>query len=170
MSRDKSEYQEAMRRKGYTFDGKQFTKTDPFTKQKVVWNEATGNGERICTRNPIVIETKAPTVTAASMLPKVSTDEAKLNKTEKARLDYLRMLDFDVKVQAITLKIADDCRFTADFTYLDFNGRMIFEDVKGFQREDALIKIKNCARQFRFFDFVIVKKTKSGWDVTEVKP
>lgn len=103
-----------------------------------------------------------------------STDEAKLNKLEKARLRYLQALKMPgLRVHAVTLKIADDCRLTVDFTYLDPDGRMVFEDVKGFQREDALIKMKVAARQFPEFRFVIVKKDKTGcgrWQVQEVKP
>lgn len=109
--------------------------------------------------------------TAASMVASLSTDEAKLNKTEKARLAFLRMLAVPhLKIQAITLKLADDCRFTADFTYVDENGRLTFEDVKGFQREDAFLKIKFAARTFSMFHFLIVKKNGSGWNIDEVKP
>jgi hypothetical protein len=99
------------------------------------------------------------------------TEVAKLNKTEKARLSLLEALKVPcLNVQAITLKLADDCRFTPDFSYVNENGKLTFEDVKGFQREDALIKIKVAARKFSEFSFVIVKKTASGWDVQEVKP
>lgn len=106
------------------------------------------------------------------LAPVQSTDEAKLNKTEKAYLAYLRMLKVpQLRIQAVTLKLADDCRFTADFTFVDENGRMTFVDVKGFQREDALIKIKMAAREFLEFRFVIVKKQKGiGWEITDVKP
>ena len=102
-----------------------------------------------------------------------STDEKKLNKTEKARLAYLRRIQGDryLGIQNVTLKLADDCRFTPDFNYIDENGRFVFEDTKGgFIREDALIKIKTAARQFRMFDFVIVKKNGTSWDVDSVKP
>lgn len=101
------------------------------------------------------------------------TDEEKLNKTEKAYLAVLRSLGVKLLgIQNITLKIADDCRFTPDFNYLAESGVMIFVDVKGFQREDALIKIKVAARTFPQFGFVIVKRAKTigGWEETEIKP
>src|ERR1035437_3171040 len=63
---------------------------------------------------------------------KPSTDEAKLNKTERARLAHLRMLGLTpVGIQDITLKLGDDCRFTPDFNYI-CGGQFYFEDVKGF--------------------------------------
>lgn len=98
-------------------------------------------------------------------------DEAKLNKTERAFLAYLRMLKVPhVHIQAISLKLAHDCRLTVDFTYLDENGRCTFVDVKGFQREDALIKMKVAARTFPGFRFCIVKRNGSGWKWREVNP
>jgi hypothetical protein len=104
--------------------------------------------------------------------PGRSTDEQKLNKTETRRLNYLRALKVEsLRFHAITLKLADDCRLTVDFTYVE-GGRMVFEDVKGFQREDALIKMKMAARLFSEFRFVIVKEqgVGMGWEVKEVNP
>jgi len=100
------------------------------------------------------------------------TDEEKLNKTEKAYLAVLRSLGVkNLGIQSITLKIADDCRFTPDFNYVDESERTVLIDVKGWQREDAFIKIKVAARIFTQFKFQIVKKDKNiGWDVREIKP
>ena len=99
-----------------------------------------------------------------------TTDEDKLNKTERAYLAYLRMLyQTKIGIQDVTFKIADDCRFTPDFNYVDENGRWTFVDVKGFQREDAFIKIKVAARNHSHLRFVIVKKNGTGWDYREVK-
>jgi hypothetical protein len=111
------------------------------------------------------------TVEAANQF--ISTDEAKLNKTERARLSYLSRLPNVQRLhtQALTLKLAHDCRLTPDFFYLDTDQkRFVAEDVKGFQREDALIKMKVAARMFPEFAFQIVFKAKDGWTVKEVKP
>ena len=102
--------------------------------------------------------------------PSKTSDEAKLNKTERAFLEYLRALRKTcIGVQNITLQLADDCRFTPDFSHIE-GGRLILVNVKGFQREDALIKIKVAARQFSWIEFQIVTKTKNGWDVRTVQP
>lgn len=105
------------------------------------------------------------------MTAKPSTDIAKLNKTERAYYDYVRSnpnTDW-IGVQNMTFKLADDTRFTPDFNVL-CGQWMQCVDVKGFQREDALIKIKVAARMFPWATFVIVKKTKDGWEHTSVKP
>jgi hypothetical protein len=75
-----------------------------------------------------------------------------------------------VGIQNLTLKLADDCRLTPDFTVIDAKAEMNCIDVKGFQREDALIKMKVAARQFAFIKFWIVKRDGSGWDFKAVKP
>lgn len=100
-----------------------------------------------------------------------STDEKKLNKTEAAYLALLRGMGHHwLGIQCVTLKLADDCRFTPDFAFVDAGGRFHFIDVKGFQREDALLKIKFAARHFPWASYYIVSKTKAGWDTREVKP
>jgi hypothetical protein len=102
---------------------------------------------------------------------KPSTDEQKLNKTERAFLSYLRAKYDWVGVQSLTLKLGDDCRYTPDFWTVHF-GRMTAWEVKGFWRDDAKAKIKIASRQFRMFDFCVVMKrkgVKGDWEVTEVK-
>jgi len=101
--------------------------------------------------------------------PKPTTDEEKLNKTEKRYLQYLRGIGFQVGIQNITLKLADDCRLTPDFNHI-YDGRLVFTDVKGFQREDALIKMKMAARQFTWADFEIVSLEAGNWVTRLVKP
>ena len=115
--------------------------------------------------------TRAECVIDLNFESRKNTDEGKLNKLERAYLAHLRMLGVPrLRIQQITLKLADDCRFTADFTYVDANGRMVFVDTKGFQREDALLKMKFAARTFTEFRFVIVTKVKGQWEEREVKP
>lgn len=110
-------------------------------------------------------------VKKSEMTIKPTTDEAKLNKTERAYMQYISLLGYVwIGVQNITLKLGNDTRFTPDFSTIDADGNLRFIDVKGFQREDALIKIKVAARLFPFAEFVIVKKNKSGWDHNYVKP
>lgn len=108
---------------------------------------------------------KAPMILSV----KPSTDEAKLNRTERAYLAHLRSLGLPwLGIQNITLKLATDTRLTPDFCYVSAAGTMVFVDVKGFQREDALIKMKVAARLFPWAVFLIVKKNGTSWDVTEV--
>lgn len=100
-----------------------------------------------------------------------STDVQNLNKTERSFYDIL-MLDqrhILIWVQAFTLKMADDTRYTPDFVTLT-DGKLMAWEVKGFFRDDAKVKIKVAARMFPVFTFTLVRKDKSGWTYETVKP
>lgn len=149
--------------------------TAPIAKARV--QEALGAGapadpdatsKRIVAQGEVI----APVGTGQPARPSISTDEAKLNKTERAFLEYLRYTA-QVKclhVMSVTLKLAFDCRLTPDFSYYSEGGQLTFIDVKGWQREDALIKMKVAARTFPEWRFVIVKRIKGAWKFEEIKP
>ncbi len=100
-----------------------------------------------------------------------SADELKLNKTERAYLQFLRIGGTRlVGIQNITFKLGDDCRYTPDFNHLNQDEHLVFSEVKGFMRDDALVKLKVAARQFPIFKFVLVRKNGTGWDITEIRP
>jgi len=80
------------------------------------------------------------------------------------------MQGYEPDIQNITLKLGDDCRYTPEFNYVDEKGRFTIVEVKGFMRDDAQVKLKVAARLFRRFNFVLVKKKGTGWDISEVKP
>jgi hypothetical protein len=107
--------------------------------------------------------------------PHVITDEERLNKTERAYLAFLRLErpGRRIGIQEITIKLAFDCRFTPDFSF--FGGdtvhpQFVLDDVKGFQREDALIKARMAAHLFPEWVFRIVFKEGNGWRCEVVKP
>lgn len=104
--------------------------------------------------------------------PFVSTDEAKLNKTERAFLAYLRVSQRSVGVQDITFKLADDCRYTPDLTVWGYDAShdLTCFEVKGFWREDARVKIKVAARKFCWVRFIAVQRVKGEWKFEEIKP
>ncbi len=103
--------------------------------------------------------------------PTVTTDEDGLNKSEAAYLGYLRAQRFVwIGVQNLTLKLADRCRYTPDFIVLCANGQLQAHEVKGYFRDDAKVKLKVAARTFRFIEFILVRKTKTGWEHTPVNP
>lgn len=107
----------------------------------------------------------------AVLTMRLSSDEEKLNKTER---EYLRILQGHanqwIGVQSVTLKLGHDCRYTPDFVTVGHYGELTFHEVKGFMRDDALVKLKTAARMFRWARFMLVRKTKTGWEETEVKP
>lgn len=112
-----------------------------------------------------------PLVAVAHLTITPSKDESKLNKTERAYLAHLRAERPPwIGVQSITLKLADDTRYTCDFFLLDDNGTLHGREVKGFFRDDAKVKIKVAARMFPFIRFHVVTKTKNGWQHIPISP
>jgi hypothetical protein len=102
--------------------------------------------------------------------PAISTDEAKLNKTEREFLAYLRSCTpLWIGIQNVTLKLADDCRYTCDFLAMWEEGLEFFE-VKGFWRDDARVKIKVAARMFPWARFTAVQRVKGAWKFEEINP
>ena len=112
-----------------------------------------------------------PVPVACNLTIKPSTDEQKLNKTERGYLAYLRRLNPEpIGIQNITLKLGDDCRYTPDFNYINENGRLVFAETKGFFRDDAKVKLKVAARLYRWADFHLVVKYGVGWKIETVNP
>lgn len=101
----------------------------------------------------------------------ISTDEQLLNKTEKAYLQYLRALGYQVMVTPFTLKLAHDTRYTPDLVYVDANAQIVCVEIKGFMRDDANVKLKTAARMFcKLFRFHLVRKDKANWVIQPVAP
>ena len=74
--------------------------------------------------------------------------------------------------EAVTLKLASDCRYTPDFMVQLADGSIEFVDVKGGIIDDkAVVKIKCAAEKFFQFCFVMEqlqsKKNGGGWKRTE---
>lgn len=102
--------------------------------------------------------------------PRVSTDEAKLNKTEAAFLAILRSRGHTVKIHALTFKLAHNTRYTPEFFVVE-DGRLVIWEVKGgFIREDAWIKLKTASRLFPEFVFKMAQLDKGQWTETEIPP
>jgi hypothetical protein len=108
-------------------------------------------------------EVKLPT---ASFSVRQTTDEEKINRTERAFLAHLRANPGEVGawigIQSVTLKLGDDCRYTPDFFCVGSSGAVAWE-VKGFMRDDAAVKFKVAREQYPQFRFRMLRKTKGGW-------
>ncbi len=95
-----------------------------------------------------------------------------MNKLEARFADLLEArrkdgLIREWRYEAVTLKLADDTRYTPDFFVVRSDGMVEFYETKGFFREDAAVKIKVAARQFPF-RFKLVKWSKAkGWETTD---
>lgn len=95
----------------------------------------------------------------------------KLNKTEQAYADHLEWLKRMGEIvwysfEAMTLKLADDTRYTPDFIVMAANGQLEAHECKGFWRDDAKVKIKVAAEKFPFRFIAVKAKAKKdggGW-------
>lgn len=96
---------------------------------------------------------------------------AGMNKTERKRAIELEALKRDGQIHSwayekVTLKLADDTRYTPDFFVVECDGSIRFEETKGFWRDDAKVKIKVAASQFPF-RFVSLVASRDGWERTD---
>lgn len=123
------------------------------------------------TVTPVAVSTPAKAVVKFSN----SSDVLKLNKTEKQHHQNLLGLQRSgelmwVGVQCVTLKLGDDCRYTPDFVVIHRDGTIEANEVKGFWRDDARVKIKVAARMYPWMIFTAVSKGKGGWEHEVIKP
>ena len=111
----------------------------------------------------------------AAMYAKGRLKAGELNGTEQAYQEHLAQRHHAgeiawFKFEGITFKLADDTRYTPDFTVMLADGRMQVHEVKGFWTDDARVKIKVASALFPFEFFAIKKKAKKdggGWAVEE---
>jgi hypothetical protein len=113
---------------------------------------------------------QTPETVCPVLFLKRTSDVEKLNKTESLFWQYLQnQICAWVGCQCITLKLADDTRYTPDFWSIE-NGKLFAYEVKGFWRDDAKVKVKVAARTFPWISFRVVQKQKDHWKFTEIKP
>lgn len=116
-----------------------------------------------------------------SVIERTAPTKSKLNKLESAFYEVLkrRYSGFDDKVypMGLTLKLGDDCRYTVDFLCVshfsyDNGGHqdvLTGYEVKGFMRDDALVKLKVAAKMFPFIRFVLVTRKAGVWTEKEIR-
>ena len=108
--------------------------------------------------------------------PGETTDEARLNRWEQDWLIHLRSTypDRVIGVQNMTLKLGHDCRYTPDFTMVEQTGAtgvyVTVYEVKGWKRDDAMVKLRVAARQFSWMIFILVERKDGAWFETRVHP
>lgn len=100
---------------------------------------------------------------------------AGMNKTERAHAITLEAQRRDGRIrswryEAVTLKLAPDCRFTPDFVVVENDGSIRCDEVKGFWRDDAKVKIRVAARLFPEFRFRAMRRLGAGWESEDFTP
>lgn len=98
-----------------------------------------------------------------------------MNKTEAAYARHLEGLKQSGEVlwwrfEAMKLRLADNCFYTADFAVLRADHTLELHEVKGHWSDDARVKIKVAASEYpiRFIAVRALPKSKGGgWEVEE---
>ena len=103
--------------------------------------------------------------------PGRSYDTEKMNKTEAAYAAHLDALlaagtILAWKYEGHKFKLADRTWYTPDFEVIRADGGIEMHEVKGFWEDDARVKIKVAASQYRWYRFLAVKAAKGGrWEM-----
>lgn len=128
---------------------------------------------------PAAQPAKAEPVSLAEVLP-VAVGELRDPGMNKTEAEYAGMLEErrvrgEVvwwKYEGITLKLADNTRYTPDFAVMLSGGEFEFHETKGgFIREDGWQKLKIAAGMFPFRFFLCQKAAKKdggGWSIKGV--
>lgn len=105
-----------------------------------------------------------------------------LNGTETAFLQYLQASSATGQhlTQSLTLLLGNGVRYTPDFVTVEPAGLategvdVTAYEVKGYMRDDAAVKIKVAASQYRWITFHLVTKKRKrdggGWSIQRVLP
>jgi hypothetical protein len=98
------------------------------------------------------------------------------NKTEK-RFEIERLAPaqtaggiWDYQFEAVTLRLANGCKYTPDFFTYGPDGVRFYEVKGAYAREDAKVKLKVAASQFKCFEFYLAQWIKGEWTVNKVLP
>lgn len=91
-----------------------------------------------------------------------------MNRLEARYAEYLeaRRLAGEIHqwwFEALTLKLADDCRYTADFLVQLPDGTLELHETKGHWRDDAKVKVRLAAKLFPFRIVAARWSKRGGW-------
>lgn len=107
-------------------------------------------------------------------------ESGKMNKTEEAYAAELQCLVLAKQVrswrfESVKLRLADRTWLTPDFEVIMADGTIEFHEVKAMTkmgktliRDDAAVKIKVAAEEYKEFAFKLCAKGKSGWSIKVV--
>lgn len=97
------------------------------------------------------------------------------SKTEQAYFNHLSALKFGGEIiefwyHPFTLKLADDVRYTPDFLVqvAPSTSRLQIHEVKGWSKNvrDGITRVKIAASLYHCFDWRMVRKGSSKWEMT----
>lgn len=100
----------------------------------------------------------------------------RINRWERQRAGELEVMRKAKLIRwgafdAISLRLADRTFYHTDFFYETADKDNVIEEVKGFMRDDAAVKLKVAASQYPHIRFLLVTRAQgeTGWTITQVK-
>ena len=101
-----------------------------------------------------------------------------LDKANKLEREYADILEIGVRsgivkwwgYEALRLRIGPNTFYVPDFIRIDNNGQVWCDEVKGFWRDDARVKIKVASSVHPWIRFRAVSKKKGEWVFEEFTP
>ncbi len=95
------------------------------------------------------------------------------SKLEQSYANYLHvlMLAGDIafyKFEPLRLILGKDCTLQPDFLVMGTDGTLEFHEVKGYRRDDAMVKLRVAAKTFHWWKFVLVERKRGVWELKEM--
>lgn len=111
-------------------------------------------------------------IKAVAILRPPSTYKSKAEERYAFQLEMRKRAGeiVDWRYEPMALNIGADTRYVPDFLVVRNDGTIEFQEVKGFMRDQARVKIRVAASMLRWFDFSIVWSRKGGFERELVTP
>lgn len=124
-------------------------------------------------RDPDGIEPESPKAGIKGVIRQSSRQP---NKTEmRFEQEHLKPLIYAAELfaydyEAVTLKIANGCRYTPDFWAVDTRGTTRYYEIKarGMIWDDAIVKLKVAAAKYVNCEFYLCAWSAQGWTIERV--
>lgn len=130
----------------------------------------------------VVLDSSAPPYSQQKLNPpkkkRIRQNTKGPNKLEREALEYLRYMDrlartgFRFRTHALTLLLANGCRYTVDITaFGGKRGEIHAWEVKGKHSwDDAIVKLKVAAHEWPSISFYLMWKENGQWQTQHVLP
>ena len=114
-----------------------------------------------------------PSPSPTSIILSQNERSAFRSKLEENYARYLHglLLAGDIRqyrYEPMRFNLAPLTTITPDFQVVTKEGQMEYHEVKGFAREDAMAKLKICARLYPEWKFWLVKRKRGVWELKEL--
>lgn len=119
----------------------------------------------------------APETPKARVRGVIRQSGRQMNKTEaRFEQEHLKPLIYSAELsaydyEAVTLKLANGCRYTPDFWAISSKGVTVYYEIKarGMIWDDAIVKLKVAAAKYVNCEFYLCAWDRHGWTIERVR-